>query len=308
MAARVAGYKPFMADPVNPSSLPLPSLPSEAQQLLRTASRFETPCGSGAMVWHTWGQATRRPELAPLVLLHGGSGSWMHWLRNIPALVDSGRWVLVPDLPGFGDSAVPPGGSDADALPEPMEEGLSILVRDAACDLVGFSFGGMVAGFIAERFAARAARVVLVGAPGLGVAPEKAIRLRAWRHLAGSDKRDAIHRHNLAALMLHREESITELALRLHIANVLRDRMKGRSLARTDALAQSLARVRCPVYAIYGREDALYRGKLDLLQTALENAPDFRSLALIEDAGHWVQFERAGAFNEALLAALNTGL
>ena len=305
MAARVAGYKPFMADPVHSSSLPLPS---EAQQLLATASRFETPCGSGMMVWHTWGQATRRPGLAPLVLLHGGSGSWMHWLRNIPALVDSGRWVLVPDLPGFGDSAVPPGGSDADALPEPMEQGLNILVGDAACDLVGFSFGGMVAGFIAERFATRAARVVLVGAPGLGVALEKAIRLRAWRHLADEGARDAIHRHNLAALMLHHEESITELALRLHIANVLRDRMKGRSLARTDALAQSLARLGCPVYAVYGREDALYRGKLDLLQAALESAPDFRGLALIEDAGHWVQFERAGAFDKALLAALDVGL
>ncbi|WP_254774872.1 alpha/beta fold hydrolase [Polaromonas sp. YR568] len=290
------------------TDLVTPPLPFEAQSLLQTASRFETPCGSGAMVWHTWGQAARRPELAPLVLLHGGSGSWMHWLRNIPALVASGRWVLVPDLPGFGDSAVPPGGSDADALPEPVEAGLNILVGKAACDLVGFSFGGMVAGFIAERFAARAARVVLVGAPGLGVALEKAIRLRAWRHLADAGERDAIHRHNLAALMLYREEAITELALRLHIANVVRDRMKGRSLARTDALAQSLARLRCPVHAIYGCEDALYRGKLDLLQAALQKAPDFRGLALIENAGHWVQFERAGAFDAALIAALDAGL
>lgn len=302
MAARVAGYKSLMTD------LPAPELPPEAQSLLCTASRFETPCGSGVMVWHTWGQAARRPGLAPLVLLHGGSGSWMHWLRNIPALVASGRWVLVPDLPGFGDSAVPAGGSDADALPEPMEEGLKVLVGDAACDLVGFSFGGMVAGFIAERFTARSARVVLVGAPGLGVALEKAIRLRAWRHLADDSERDAIHHHNLAALMLHHEESITGLALRLHIANVLRDRMKGRSLARTDALAKALARLKCPVYAVYGREDALYRGKLDLLRAALEKAPDFRGLALIEDAGHWVQFERAGAFDTALIAALDAGL
>jgi hypothetical protein len=102
MAARVAGYKPGMGN------LPDLHLPPEALALLRTASRFETPCGAGTMVWHTWGQATRRPELAPLVLLHGGSGSWMHWLRNIPALAASGRWVLVPDLPGFGDSAAPP--------------------------------------------------------------------------------------------------------------------------------------------------------------------------------------------------------
>jgi len=308
MAARVAGYKPGMSDPADFQDSQDIQLPPEAQPLLRTASRFETPCGSGVMVWHTWGQATRRPGLAPVVLLHGGSGSWMHWLRNIPALVESGRWVLVPDLPGFGDSAVPAGGTDADALPEPMEEGLNMLVGVAACDLLGFSFGGMVAGFIAERFAARAARVVLVGAPGLGVAPERAIRLRAWRHLADSGQRDAIHRHNLAALMLYREEAITELALRLHIANVLRDRMKGRSLARTDALAQSLTRLKCPVHAVYGREDALYRGKLELLQAALEKAADFRGLALIEDAGHWVQFERADAFDKALLAALGAGL
>ena len=40
-----------------------------------------------------------------MLLLHGGSGSWTHWLRNIQPLVDAGRQVLVPDLPGFGDSA-----------------------------------------------------------------------------------------------------------------------------------------------------------------------------------------------------------
>ncbi|CAN7183771.1 alpha/beta fold hydrolase [Polaromonas sp. LjRoot131] len=283
-------------------------LPPEAQAMLRTASRVETPCGDGAMVWHAWGQATRRPGLAPLVLLHGGSGSWMHWLRNIPALAASGRWVLVPDLPGFGDSAAPRQGTDADVLPEPVEQGLALLAGEAACDLVGFSFGGMVAGFLAERFPARAARVVLVGAPGLGVAPEKAIRLRAWRHITDAGQRDAIHRHNLAALMLYREDAIDELALRLHIANVLRDRMKGRSLARTDALAQSLARLRCPVWAIYGEEDALYRGKLDALGAALAQAADFRGLALVEGAGHWLQFQRAAAFDKALLTTLEAAL
>jgi 2-hydroxy-6-oxonona-2,4-dienedioate hydrolase len=302
MAARRAGYKSLMTDSVNIE------LPPEALAMLRTASRFETPCGDGTMVWHSWGQATRRPGLAPLVLLHGGSGSWMHWLRNIPALADSGRWVLVPDLPGFGDSAAPWQGTDADVLPEPVEQGLALLAGEAACDLVGFSFGGMVAGFLAERFPARAARVVLVGAPGLGVAPEKAIRLRAWRHITDSRQRDAIHRHNLAALMLYREDAIDELALRLHIANVLRDRMKGRSLARTDALAQSLARLRCPVWAIYGEEDALYRGKLDALGAALARAADFRGLALVEGAGHWLQFERAEAFDKALLTTLEAAL
>lgn len=280
-------------------------LPLEAQALLKTATRTQTPCGTGTMVWHEWGKGTRHPALAPLVLLHGGSGSWMHWLRNIVPLVNSGRWVLVPDLPGFGDSAAPLHGTDADALPGLMAQGLQSLLGDVACDLVGFSFGGMVAGFIAEQFAGRVARLVLVGAPGLGIAPEKAIRLNAWRHLAEPVQRDAVHRRNLAALMLLHPESITELALRLHEANVLRDRMKGRSLSRTDVLARSLARVNCPVHAIYGREDALYRGKMEALEPVLRLAPDFRALVVIEQAGHWVQFERAEAFDEALLAMLS---
>ena len=260
------------------------------------------------MVWHFWGKDSCNPALAPLVLLHGGSGSWTHWLRNIGSLADSGRWLLVPDLPGFGDSAAPLHGTDADALPELLEQGLTCLLGDAACDLVGFSFGGMVAGFVAAQFPERVARLVLAGAPGLGVSPEKAIRLNAWRHLTAPDQRDAIHRRNLAALMLCHPESITETALRLHVANVLRDRMKGRSLSRTDVLALSLARVECPVHAIYGGEDALYRGRMQALEPALRQAPGFRTLTLIEAAGHWVQFERAEAFNAALLAALNAGL
>lgn len=280
-------------------------IPPEAQALLKTAVRKETPCGAGSTVWHVWGEAGGSRSLAPVVLLHGGSGSWTHWLHNILPLVESGRRVYVPDLPGFGDSAAPAQGTDADAVPGPVEQGLKLLLGDEACDLVGFSFGGMVAGFLAAQFPARAARVVLVGAPGLGIAPVKPIQLNSWRHLTDPAQRDAIHRGNLAALMLYRPEAITELALRLHVANVLRDRMKGRSLSRTDVLARSLEQVRCPVHAIYGSEDALYRGKLDALAAALRHAGNFQALTLIDAAGHWVQFERPAVFDQALLAALD---
>ena len=281
-------------------------LPVEPQALLKTATRAETHSESGTMVWHHWGSLARDPSLAPVVLLHGGSGSWTHWLRNIAALVEAGRWVLAPDLPGFGDSAKPAQGGDADALPEPVEHGLQHLLGSEACDLVGFSFGAMVAGFVAAQFPARASRLVLVGAPGFGIGPEKAIRLHAWRHLTDAGQRDDVHRGNLAALMLLHPASITELALRLHVANVLRDRMQLRRLSRTDVLARTLLEVRCPVQAIYGSEDALYRGRMPALELALRQAPTFTSLTLIESAGHWVQFERADAFNTALLAVLES--
>ncbi len=289
---------------------PLITLPDEALALLRHATRVETPMVGGSVVWHVWGSgdaSQASPQRAPVVLLHGGSGSWMHWLKNIPALLAAGHWVLVPDLPGFGDSSAPVSGMDADVLPEPVEAGLAQLLGPLACDLVGFSFGGMVAGFMAQRFPARVKRLVLVGAPGMGIDPVQPVQLRGWRHLDDPLARNAVHRSNLAALMLHREAAITELAVRVQSANVVRDRMVRRSLARTDVLARSLQAVHCPVHAIYGLEDVLYRGRADALQSALRQAPDFKGLRWIADAGHWVQFEQPAVFDEALHSALQTG-
>jgi 2-hydroxy-6-oxonona-2,4-dienedioate hydrolase len=272
--------------------------PDVVDALERGATVRHTPCGAGQMVWHVWGEGR------PLVLLHGGSGSWTHWVRNIDALVAAGRQVIVPDLPGFGDSAQPGQGSDANALPEPLEAGMQALLGQQACDVAGFSFGGMTAGLWAAQHPGRFARLVVIGAPGLGLASRRMVALTPWRHIEDADQRDTIHRHNLAALMLADPEAIDDLALAVHKANVVRDRMKGRSLAFTDALARALRVVACPVSAIYGEADALYRGRMAEVAPVFEAAADFRGLTLIPDAGHWVQFERPDAFHAALLSAL----
>jgi len=290
-----------------PATLPMPPAVTALQ---RQARRLATPCGDGELVWHVWGEGAGTEATPPLVLLHGGSGSWTHWVRNIGALVQAGRTVWVPDLPGFGDSASPPQGADADAVVEPLAQGLRQLFGDRPCDLVGFSFGGLTAGLLLAAHPRLARQLVLVGAPAMGVVPSRQFLLKAWRHLEAPGQL-AAHRYNLAALMLQDPALIdTEegLALGLHVANVLRDRMPRRRLAHTDALARALAHVPCPVHAIYGATDALYREWIAALQGAYEQAtPDFRGLALIEQAGHWVQFERPRAFHAALLQALEAG-
>ena len=279
------------------------ALPDPIPRLHAAAQTLQTPCGDGHIQWHRWGPADAGPA-GPVVLLHGGSGSWTHWVRNIDALVAAGRQVLVPDLPGFGDSARPPGSGDADAVAPAVEHGLAELLGAQHCDLVGFSFGGLTAGLLAAAYPQRATRLVLVGAPAMGVSDAGAIVLRGWRHLDDAAAREAVHRHNLAVLMLHRPGAIDTLALALHSANVERDRMQRRRLARTEALKDALHQLRCPVWAIYGREDVLYSGRMDRLARAFAQVPTFQALTLIDDAGHWVQYERPAVFDAALAQVL----
>ena len=264
------------------------------------ARRIETRCGAGALVWHVWGAADRPPVL----LLHGGSGSWTHWLQNILSLVQAGWQVLVPDMPGFGDSAAPPDGEDADVLPAWLEAGLQQLIGNTALPVVGFSFGGLVAGLWTQQAPTRISRLVLVGSPCLSAERLQPLDLRRWDGTPAGPARDALHRHNLLQLMLAHEASATPLAVALHAANVERDRLRRRRLMLTDALVPLLPTLACPVQGIWGSEDALYRHRLPLIGRVLRTAPRFESLRLLPGAGHWVAFEAAAGFNAALLGML----
>lgn len=268
-------------------------------RLLSQARRVSTPCGTGGLVWHVWGSG------APVVLLHGGSGSWTHWVRNIPALVNAGREVLAVDLPGCGDSGEPPdGGQDGDAAVAPVLDGLSVLLQGRSCELVAFSFGSLVASLLAVRDPGIVDHLVVVGGPVLPLTNPRGAALVAWRHLPDPATRAEAHRANLLSVMLSRRESATAGAVALHAINVERDRMRRRRLVTTDAMSRALHRVRCPVSAIYGRQDALYRDRWTELMNAVQELPTLKRIMVIEDAGHWVQFDAPDEFDTALAEVL----
>jgi pimeloyl-ACP methyl ester carboxylesterase len=240
-----------------------------------------------------------------VVLLHGGSGSWTHWVRNIAPLQAAGWRVLVPDLPGFGDSDLPPGCTDVDALPAHLHAGLQQLQASGACgdrvQLVGFSFGGMAGALWLAAHPQDAEQLVLVGAPGMGMATSQRVPLKGWRHLPTTEAQNQVHRHNLMALMLEHPHSLDGLALSLHAANVQRDRMPRRRLSSTDIVARALPQLQVPVSAIFGEHDALYRERLSELQAAMPGmAQRWGQWHTVAGAGHWVQFEAAQAFDQAL--------
>ena len=94
-------------------------------RMQQQASRHETPCGRGKMVWHLWDQSEGSNPV--VVLFHGGAGSWRHWIRTIPALLPNYR-VLAPDLPGLGESDNPPNSDDADAIAAIVADGIDLLI------------------------------------------------------------------------------------------------------------------------------------------------------------------------------------
>ncbi len=282
-------------------------LPPDLARNLGDVQRHETQLHGARMVWHAWG-LVQHPAL---VLLHGGSGSWTHWVRNVATLRDAGWRVLVPDLPGFGDSDLPAGCTDVDALPAHLHAGLQQLQARGLCvgpvRVAGFSFGGMAGALWLADHPQDATQLVLVGAPGMGMAVAERVPLKGWRHLTSPEAQEAVHRHNLMALMLESPSALDELALNLHAANVQRDRMPRRRLSSTDIVARALPRLKVPVSAVFGEHDALYRGRLAELQSTMPRwCQSWGQWHTVPGAGHWVQFEASLAFDVALLKALGS--
>lgn len=268
----------------------------EVARLDRLGQRHTTPCGPGVeMVWRRWGSGP------PAVLLHGGSGAWSHWIRNIDALAPH-RTLWVADLPGCGESGLPAGAHDADSIVEHVAAGIAACCDGSPVDLIGFSFGSLVAGLLAAAHPELVARMILVAPPALGLSRVPLGLLSLGRAMAPEERETAV-RHNLQRLMLHRAAAIDELAVSIHATNFERDRLRTRRLARTGIMLELQRRWQCPVHAIWGREDALARHEIDRLPAVLAHC-DLRSLQLIDDAGHWVQYEQPAAFHEAMVAAL----
>jgi len=288
-----------MSARIEPAGLPEGAHPAAVvDALARSARKVRTPCGSGTMVWRVWGRGE------PLVLLHGGSGSWTHWIRNIPAL--SQHYELwVADIPGLGDSAMPPEPLVPATVADVVAAGLERLFPGGQrLRLAGFSFGGHVAGLVAARLGERVAGLTLVGVAALGLRADP--REPFWKVRAGMSEAEiaAVYRQNLAVLMFADPSNIDPLAIHLQAENIRRARFRSRPFAPTDGLARALADVTARLSTIWGTRDIIARPSLEARLAILRRHHPELAVRLIEGAGHWVAYEAADRFNAALLELL----
>lgn len=265
----------------------------------RTADRLVTVHEGCRMVWRRWGSGP------PLVLLHGGYGSWRHWIRTIPALA-ARRTLLVADLPGLGDSDEVPEPVTPEHIAAHVRHGVRELVGGAEpVDLVGFSFGSTIAGHAAAQMGAGVGTLVLTGPGALGLTIHKIELLRHDAAMTAGHRREVL-RTNLSRLMLAETASIDELAIHIQDENTRRARVKSRTFAATDTLAQALRRARPRrLFAIWGEQDAVARGYFAERKAFFRSLRSDVGIHLIPHAGHWVAYEAPGAFNRVLQECLD---
>ncbi|HJU31414.1 MAG TPA: alpha/beta hydrolase [Hyphomicrobiaceae bacterium] len=288
--------------PAATSSAPAAADPAaQVDAIARLARKVRTPCGDGTMVWRVWGAGE------PLLLFHGGSGSWTHWIRTIPELSQHYE-IWAPDIPGLGDSAMPPKPWEPPTIAKVVVAGIDELFGKAApLRMAGFSFGGQIAGLSAAILKDRVGMLTLIGVAALGLRADPREPFAKQHPGMTQAERDAVFHQNLAVLMFADPANIDPLAVHLQGENIKRARFRSRPFAGTDTLARALEHVTAPLTTIWGTRDIIARPSLQMrLDILRRHHPELKA-RLIEGAGHWVMYEGARDFNAAFLELLRDG-
>jgi len=274
--------------------------------LLDSAVVHHTPCGDGAMIWHQWGEGP------PLIMLHGGSGSWRHWALNIRFLAKH-YTLYVGDLPGLGDSADPPIPFSVDDFPGSVDQlaeitctGIETLLSPGSpFKILGFSFGSITGGYVAARMQDRTEHLALVGPASLGL-PWGGLQghRKSPKYAKNETELKEFHRHNLHLVMFGNPANIDDLALHLQIQCVSRARLRSHRISGTDTLLLALKRLEVPFSALWGAEDVYSLPNIESRSVLMQTIRPEADCRIIDGAGHWVMYEAADEFNATILEQL----
>lgn len=246
----------------------------------------------------------------PVVLLHGPGESSLWWLRVVPSLVATHR-VVVPDLPGHGESTVVDNDLDADGVLAWLD---GLLERTCATPprLVGLLLGGGIAARYAVERDDRLRSLVLVDSFGLGrFRPSARFALGLLRFVVRPT--DGAYHSFLDQCFSDRDGLIARMgddwepfvAYNLDRARTQRVRTAMRALLASVGVPTippaDLERITVPTTLVWGRDDCAVG--LGVAETASERYG--WPLHVVDDAGDDPKLERPDAFLAALGHAMD---
>jgi len=272
----------------------------------------------------------------PVVLCHGFPELWYSWRHQLPALAQAGYHAIAPDMRGYGQSSIP-AALDAYDVPTIGRDMLGLLdaLGEERAVFVGHDWGAAVVWHLALAHPARVAAVVGMSVPFVPRAPAPPVGLlrqglgedfyMIWFQQPGvadaalsRDVRRTLSTRKIwSPQWLQGDERpsrppwLTEADLRFYVETFERTGFTGglnyyRNLDRTWELTADLAgrRVEPPALFLTGSRDPVGRFMPPELMDGW--VTDLRGKVVIEGAGHWVQQERPGEVNDALLSFLRS--
>lgn len=261
------------------------------------------------------------PLNGPLVIfLHGFPEFSYAWRYQIPALVDAGFRVWVPDQRGYNLSDKPKGieSYTLDELSRDIVELIDASGHDKAY-IVGHDWGGFVAWYVAEKYPGRIKKMVILNAPHRKIMREN---LRS----------NPIQQAKSKYIFDFQTPWLPELRMQLQNYKGLKKALQAGSKPGTfseidfqryhAAWSQPKAyhsminwyrafiqkpllnddvtpRIEVPTLLVWSEEDS-YLG-VEMAQPSIELCQEGR-LIIMKDVGHWIQYEKADEVNKLIEA------
>ncbi len=231
-----------------------------------------------------------------VVLLHDSLLTPDCWQKQVPALLDAGFRLIMPDLSSCRSNG---------KLSDYSMEIITLLNRlglgrVAVC---GMGMGGSILFDLLERYQSRIAGACFINTrPVSDDVQEKARRAEVIADLVKNDGRSV--REDLLKMLFGGRENQLSDSLQLAIRKMVHEYDHKALIAGLKAMAQRkdytplLKTLHLPTLVIGSEHDHLcHPGHTNIMAGQLPNC--FRSVSL--DAGHLVQFEQTQAFNRQLL-------
>jgi pimeloyl-ACP methyl ester carboxylesterase len=253
-----------------------------------------------------------RDGARPIVLIHGLAACWQNWLETIPRLAAEGRRVIVPDLPGFGESEMP-------------REEISITgygrTVESLCDLLdlgqvvvmGHSMGGFTGAELAIQYPQRVERLVLQSAAGISTSNLEREPLLAGARLIAAllsrgtartrffATRPRLRYLALTTVIRHPSRIPADMAWEL-MSHASREGFLPALTAIVNYDYQDrLSEISAPTLVVQGTDDMLVPARD--ADEYVRLIPDSRKV-LFDDTGHIPMVERPQTFNDCVVKFL----
>ena len=235
----------------------------------------------------------------PTILLQGGgpgASGLSNYRRNIDEL-SVGRRLIIPDLPGYGDSEDKLGFEDMHkALGTFLLHFMDALGLDKV-DCVGNSMGGMTTMGAVVQAPRRFNKLVLMGPAGF-MPVFSPMPTEGMRRMAVCMMGDGPTREKMRAViecLVNDSSFITDELLDERVASARRPgRFQPFARPFGELWREDLRSLKHEILLIWGREDRVV--PLDIAPGLLQIFPN-AELYVMPNCGHWVQWEKAKDFN-----------